>query len=73
MSGIDVKHTTANSVRGWAEDLNIFLRIVGDGSAVLLVVCISVKSNTNYPGFEVCWKLRDSVENNSRSLTGDSY
>jgi len=72
MSGIDVKETATYSVGSRAEDLDIFLGVIWNSATILLVVCVSVKSNTNNPRFEIGWELGDRVENNGSSLAETS-
>lgn len=69
MSGIDIEHTTADSIRRWAEYLDILLGVVRDSSLVLFIVCVTVQSDTDNFGLEVWWELGDGVENDSSSLT----
>jgi hypothetical protein len=71
MSSIDVKKTATYSIGGRAENFDIFLGIIWNSAIVLLIVCISVKGNTNDPRFEIGWELGDCVENNGSSLTND--
>jgi hypothetical protein len=69
MSSIDIQHPAADSIRCWAEDLDILLGVVGNSSLVLFVVCITVQSDTDNFGLEVWWELGDGIENDSSSLT----
>lgn len=69
MTGIDVEHTAADSIRSWAEDFYILGWVVGNDALVLFVMCITVEGNTDDSLFDIVGKSTDGVEDDGCSLT----